>query len=201
MTKPNAKGGKKHKRGKKNTDSNSHDNFPTAGPDQMYAIVTKRPGGIYIDAKCSDDKERKVFIRGAFRKRQWLNVGDVILISCRADSHEDNKCDIICKYTYPQAKKLLASGEIKFELTNKTEDEDNDDVTFDDDQLDYENEEFKKDNFDRFAKDEKMKKRNIDRDNKIEKLDTVGEEKISTNKIILDTDSDSESKAIDFDSI
>lgn len=164
MPKSNIKGGKKHKRGKKTSSDNS-DSYPLATDGQLYALVIKKAGGHYIDVKCSDDKERKAFIRGALRKKVWMNSGDVLLISCREGLSEDNKCDIIYRYSYPQAKKLLSFGLIKFDIKANDEAE-TEDVMFEDEVTKFENEEFKESTFDKFAKEEKIKQRMGERNNK-----------------------------------
>ncbi len=154
MTKPNIKGGKKFKKGKKSTNTDNG-NYPIATEGQLYAKVLKKAGGQYLDVLCSDDKERKAFIRGAFRKCVWLNPDDIILISCRDFStSKDNKCDIIYKYTTSQAKNLYNSNQIKFQI-KRDADDDNDDentgISFDDDHEKQENDEFKKEPFGKFV--------------------------------------------------
>lgn len=120
MPKPNAKGGKKFKRGKKGGAAES-DNYPIAEEGQMYAKIISNAGGSFLNVLCSDDKDRKAFIRGAFRKSVWMNPDDILLISTRDFEKEDTKCDIIYKYTPSQAKKLFNAGEIKFEVKEQQE--------------------------------------------------------------------------------
>jgi len=113
--KSNIKGGKKHKRAKKTTTTdNTH--FPTAEEGQLYAEVIKKLGGLWLSVLCSDDVVRQAFIRGALRKTIWIHPADILLVSCRDFAANDNKCDIIYKYTTGQAKQLSASGAIKFEI-------------------------------------------------------------------------------------
>ena len=44
------------------------------------------------------------------RKRVWINVGDIVLVSLR--EFQDNKADIIWKYTPDEARSLKAYGEL-----------------------------------------------------------------------------------------
>ena len=119
----NKLGGKRFKKGKKNT-NNDGAQFPIAEDGQLYGKVIKKCGGLYLDVLCSDDVNRKAYIRGALRKTCWMNPDDILLISCRDFAQNDNKCDIIYKYATSQAKKLFNSGEIKFEVKEQaTEDE------------------------------------------------------------------------------
>ena len=54
--------------------------------------------------------ERLGVIRGKLRKRVWMVVGDIVLVSLR--DFQDQKCDIIHKYDNAEVRKLLTSGEI-----------------------------------------------------------------------------------------
>lgn len=121
MVKPNSQGGKKFKRNKKGNNSNESEVLQLAEDGQLYAKVTKKVGGQYLEVMCSDEKSRKAYIRGALRKTVWMNADDILLVSTRDFEKEDNKCDIICKYTASQAKKLFNIGQIKFEIKEQPE--------------------------------------------------------------------------------
>lgn len=106
--KKNTKGGKGHKKGKRQTDSKRELEFRDEGQD--YAQVTKMLGDGRVDAQCFDGSQRICHIRGKFRKRVWIAVGDIILIGLR--DFQDGKADIIMKYTADEARMLKAYGEI-----------------------------------------------------------------------------------------
>jgi translation initiation factor 1A len=77
---PNKKGGKNYKKGK-------HDDpdpiLYERQPDQMYGRAIKLLGGCNVLVYCNDNRERLCHIRGALRKKVWIAVGDILLISLR----------------------------------------------------------------------------------------------------------------------
>jgi translation initiation factor 1A len=109
----NKKGGKKFKRGKKFDDSNDDKQVvPEPEGSQEYAIVEKRLGGQFLLVKCSDGKSRKCFIRGKFRKRVWMNAGDLLLISLREELLDEGKCDVMYKYNPYEINYLQSRGKL-----------------------------------------------------------------------------------------
>ena len=77
---------------------------------QQYAIVTKLLGDSRISLKCYDEINRIGLIRGTMKKRVWISVGDLVLVTLR--EFEDQKCDIIHKYNQDEARILQAMGEL-----------------------------------------------------------------------------------------
>ena len=105
----NKKGGKSFKRQKsKREDVNTQIEFKDHG--QEYGQVTKMLGNGRVRVSCFDNKERLGIIRGKMRKRVWIEIGDVILISLR--DFQDDKADVIGKYSSEEARYLKRSGEI-----------------------------------------------------------------------------------------
>lgn len=49
-------------------------------------------------------------IRGKLRKKVWINQGDIILLSLR--DYQDEKGDVILKYSADEARSLKAYGEL-----------------------------------------------------------------------------------------
>ena len=99
---PNKKGGKNYKKGK-------HDDpdpfLYERLPDQMYGRVIKLLGGCNVLVYCNDNRERLCHIRGAMRKKVWLEVSDIVLISLRELDRTGNtsmdsirRGDICAKY-------------------------------------------------------------------------------------------------------
>jgi len=92
---------------------------------QEYAQVTKMLGNGRLEAQCFDGEKRLAHIRGKMRKKVWINQGDIILISLR--DFQDNKADVIVKYTAEEARNLKAYGELpdnaKINDTDMFEDE------------------------------------------------------------------------------
>lgn len=92
-----------------------------------------------LDASCFDGVQRLAHIRGKLRKKVWINQGDIILLSLR--DYQDDKGDVILKYSADEARSLKAYGELpesaKINETDTYGHEDgNDNVEFDEDRDD-----------------------------------------------------------------
>lgn len=93
-----------------------------------YAQVLKMLGNGRLEAQCFDGEKRLAHIRGKLRKKVrqcqtwgaawalnqpfaphqvWINTGDIILLSLR--DFQDEKADVIQKYTADEARCVLAS--------------------------------------------------------------------------------------------
>ena len=122
----NVKGGSKHKKMKNNShndDITSQDTILKSGSEQDYGKVEKLLGNCRVTLLCNDGENRIGIIRGNMRKRNWLNMGSVVIYSKR--DYEKNKVDIIHVYN-SNALKLIQS---KMNLTfNLIEEENNDDI-------------------------------------------------------------------------
>mgnify|MGYP006096473261 CR=1 FL=1 len=112
----NTLGGKKHKRAK-------NSNFDFKRPLQerqegeSYARVDKLLGGSRLLCECFDVQngdfkitERVGTIRGSMRKRVWINIDDIILISLRG--YQEDKCDIIWKYNADEIQELKSKKQL-----------------------------------------------------------------------------------------
>ncbi|CAB08783.1 Eukaryotic translation initiation factor 1A [Schizosaccharomyces pombe] len=109
MPKNKGKGGKNRRRGK-NENENEKRELTYAEEGQMYAQVTKMLGNGRIEAACFDGVKRLGHIRGKLRKKVWINQGDIILLSLR--EFQDEKGDVILKYTADEARTLKNQGEL-----------------------------------------------------------------------------------------
>lgn len=104
-------GGKNKKRAKKHTNGEQDKReLLFRDEEQEYAQVNKMLGNGRLEAKCSDGKDRLCHIRGTFRKRVWINTSDIVLLGMR--SFDDDKADVIHKYTPEEARTLQAYGEL-----------------------------------------------------------------------------------------
>ena len=120
MPRGNQKGGKKHKRGKKDYDETKILRGKENG--QEYAQITSCKGNCRFDVKCcSDGKERIAILCGKMRKRRFVNMRDIVLVSLR--DFQDNKCDIIDTYDDNQVRKLKEMREIPEEFKLEEENE------------------------------------------------------------------------------
>lgn len=71
----------------------------------------KMLGNGRLEAMClKDNQKRLCHIRGKLRKKVWINTTDVILIGLR--DFQDDKADVILKYTPDEARQLKLRGEI-----------------------------------------------------------------------------------------
>ena len=113
MPKTNIRGGNKKKRGK-NGISDFNRTLDYAVKGQYYAQVYKILGSGRFMVKCyeKDTKtnefilsEKICHVRGKMRKKVWVNDNDLVLISIR--EFDKTKGDILHKYTYYEAKKLI----------------------------------------------------------------------------------------------
>jgi translation initiation factor 1A len=111
MPKNKGKGGKNRRRGKNENDNEKRElTFKDEG--QEYAQVLKMLGNGRLHARAFDSEgtTRLANIRGKMRKKVWINTGDIILISLR--DFQDEKADVILKYTADEARSLKSYGEL-----------------------------------------------------------------------------------------
>ena len=127
---PNTKGGKKHKRNKKQNDF-IEKTLRLKEEGQEYAQITKCLGNCRFTVMCFDGKERLATMCGGMRKRRFVNQNDIVLVSLRY--WQDEKCDIIDNYDDNLTKKLKSKGlvpdSIKLDLDKSN------DLDLDDDNL------------------------------------------------------------------
>jgi translation initiation factor 1A len=109
MPKNKGKGGKNRRRGKNENDDMKRE-LVQCEPGQAYAQVLKMLGNGRLDAMCFDGVKRLCHIRGKLRKKVWINTSDIILVGLR--DFQDEKADVILKYTADEARALKSKGEI-----------------------------------------------------------------------------------------
>jgi len=139
MPKNKGKGGKSRRRGKGDNGVDKRELiFKEDG--QEYAQVITMLGGGRLEAQCFDGIKRMCGIRGKMRKRVWISAGDIVLVGLR--DYQDEKGDVILKYTADEARNLKAYGElpetakINESTAEGMEFGDDDDVEFDFDEID-----------------------------------------------------------------
>ncbi|TGJ75303.1 hypothetical protein E0Z10_g11022 [Xylaria hypoxylon] len=109
MPKNKGKGGKNRRRGKNESDKEKRELvFKEEG--QEYAQVVKMLGSGRLSCACFDGQTRLAHIRGKLRKKVWINNGDIILLSLR--DYQDDKGDVLIKYTADEARSLKQYGEL-----------------------------------------------------------------------------------------
>ena len=105
----NKKGGKKHKKGKKSSQFETKQlRFKEDG--QEYAQIIKMKGNCRFDVKCFDGKDRIAILCGKMRKRVFVNMKDIVLVSIR--DFQDDKCDIIDLYDDTHVHQLKSGNHI-----------------------------------------------------------------------------------------
>lgn len=77
---------------------------------QEYAQILKMLGNGRCDTYCFDGTKRICHIRGRMNKKIWINIGDIVLVSLR--NFQDQKGDIILKYSGNEARSLKSFGEL-----------------------------------------------------------------------------------------
>lgn len=112
-------GGKAFRKGKSHQGGSFRREIIFKEYGQEYALITKMLGNGHCECKCYDDVVRMGNIRGKMRKRVWLSVGDVVL--CGLRDYQDEKVDIIHKYTADEVINLKSMGEISMDESEKEE--------------------------------------------------------------------------------
>ena len=128
---PNKKGGKKHKRNKKQDDT-FEKNLRLKEDGQEYAQIIKCLGNCRFNVLCFDGKERMATMCGTMRKRRFINQDDIVLVSLR--DWQDAKCDIIDNYDENLVRKMKDKGlvpdSIKLDVDKQYSDDDDDNLGF-----------------------------------------------------------------------
>lgn len=111
------------KRGTRNfSDKNSKRELVLAEDGQQYARVTKRLGDGRFEVQCLRDGQlRLAHVRGKLWKRVWVNAQDVVLLAMR--SFQDQKADVVHKYTDEEVRMLCKIGEMPLGTTRSAADE------------------------------------------------------------------------------
>jgi translation initiation factor 1A len=132
---PNKKGGKKFKKGKKQSYHDKKLIFKDPKEDQEYGKVLRPLGNGRFEIECFDGKTRMGILAGNMRKKVWVNKDDIILFSKWEFTTDDEKCSIIHKYDPDEIKKLQKETEFPshIKLTGGFDDylQEEDMITFD----------------------------------------------------------------------
>jgi len=107
---PNKKGGKKFKKGKKQSFAEKQLIYKDSKEDQEYGRIINACGNGRFQVYCFDGKERMGVVAGNMRKRVWVNKDDIVLISRWEFTTDGEKCSIVHKYDEDEAKKLQQQG-------------------------------------------------------------------------------------------
>lgn len=126
MPKPNQKGGKNFKKGKKNSNTVTIEEPKATESFHRYAQVLKKVGGNTLELNCSDGINRHGIIPGKMHKRIWMNVGDILLVELNNEINKNAKkeqCFITHKYSTHCANNLKNMNLISFNVNSDEDDE------------------------------------------------------------------------------
>jgi len=79
---------------------------------EIFGIVTEMHGGARMMVQCVDGKTRLCRVPGKIKRKIWVKVGDVVLVTPWSIEPE-TKGDITYRYTRLQADELRRRGILK----------------------------------------------------------------------------------------
>jgi translation initiation factor 1A len=82
--------------------------LPNKRNNEMFGMADLMLGANHIRVKCFDGVTRVGRIKGKIKKRVWIREGDVLIVI--PWSFQDEKCDIVYRYTGPQVEWLRRNG-------------------------------------------------------------------------------------------
>jgi translation initiation factor 1A len=116
MPKNTGKGGKNFRRGKNDTEQSRRDVTLKKDGEERYACITKVLGNYRFGLTLDDDTQATGVLRGCMRNKQYVVLGDIVLVQVRGE--EDGHVDMIHKYKSDEVRDLLKQGHITPELQN-----------------------------------------------------------------------------------
>jgi translation initiation factor 1A len=84
--------------------------LPSKGRHEYFGIASALLGASKIKVLCEDGKARLGRIPGKIRRRMWIREGDLLIL--RPWAFQDDRADIIYRYTLTQAKYLSRAGRL-----------------------------------------------------------------------------------------
>ena len=109
MPKNKGKGGKNRRRGKNDGEVFKRE-LEIKEDGQEYGKISKMLGNGRVEVQCFDNKTRICKIRGKMRKKEWVALGDIVLVGLR--DYQDDKADVILRYNADEARQLKSIGEL-----------------------------------------------------------------------------------------
>ena len=106
---PNKKGGKKFKKGKKQSFQNKELILKNPEDGQEYAKILKINGSGRYQIFCFDGKERLGICAGNIKRKTRFELDNIVLVSLW--DFQDTKCSIIHKYDDDEVHKLKSQRE------------------------------------------------------------------------------------------
>jgi translation initiation factor 1A len=123
------RGGKRKHQKKRKKTSRTTSELAYKDDGQEYGRILRLLGGPNLEILCEDGITRMGVIRGNMRNKVWVTIGDYLLVSLR--EFQDEKCDVLLKYTQENVRALKTYGEIKEEFESVEEEEEKEIEPFD----------------------------------------------------------------------
>ncbi|PWR70646.1 translation initiation factor eIF-1A [Methanospirillum lacunae] len=82
--------------------------LPNERNREIFAIAELMMGANHIRVKCVDGVSRLGRIKGKIKKKVWIREGDILIVI--PWNFQDDKADIIYRYTRPQVEWLKKNG-------------------------------------------------------------------------------------------
>jgi len=98
--------------GKKRAGRDDWNKIKIPEANDIIGIVKQMLGGDRLLVSCQDGHERLCRIRGKMKRRMWVRVGDIVLVS-PWDFQTDERGDVIWRYKRNQADWLRRKGYLK----------------------------------------------------------------------------------------
>lgn len=106
---PNKKGGKAYKKGKGKGENEESEEFIEIQPDQYIARVMRLLGDRNVMCYCNDNIVRICHICRKMKGRDWIGIGDIVLISLRymeCATGTVKRGDVLAKFPSEQVRHL-----------------------------------------------------------------------------------------------
>lgn len=126
----NSIGGKNAKKiSRSSTQENENRQLLYKEDEQCYGYVQKLLGDSRCSVLCDDNVERLCVIRGKMKKKIWIKLNDLVLVSLR--DFEDKKADIIHKYKDEEKNILENNNHLDIFKKKNSMDQEEDNIIFD----------------------------------------------------------------------
>ncbi|HEV8359743.1 MAG TPA: translation initiation factor eIF-1A [Candidatus Thermoplasmatota archaeon] len=84
--------------------------LPDQKKGELFGIADSLQGGSRLKVNCEDGKSRMARIPGKLKRRMWIREGDLVIV--RPWDFQNEKCDVVFRYTKTQASYLSRRGMI-----------------------------------------------------------------------------------------
>jgi translation initiation factor 1A len=84
--------------------------LPDQKKGELFGIADALQGGSRLKVNCEDGKSRMARIPGKLKRRMWIREGDLVIV--RPWDFQNDKCDVVFRYTKTQASYLSRRGMI-----------------------------------------------------------------------------------------